>query len=168
MAAPLDLPSALSFFICSINSLAAFRTPGTGRSSALSIRSTAMKQAAGAGVSTSRMLSGQAITAASCTFSPASGKLAISSGFFCTAGSHLLLQGRILNFQDHVWIVQDPLGQDPVRGPGVFIQHNMVCLGLYIYDFGGKIRRFVAIILRHAFFLRKEAFLSLEQFSVIG
>ena len=85
MAASLDLPSALSFFICSINSLAAFRTPGTGRSSSLSIRSTAMKQAAGAGVSTSRMLSGQAITAASCTFSHASGKLAISSGFFCTA-----------------------------------------------------------------------------------
>ena len=162
MAAPLDLPPALSFFICSINSLAAFRTPGTGRSSALSIRSTAMKQAAGAGVSTSRMLSGQAITAASCTFSPASGKLAISSG------SHLLLQGRILNFQDHVWFVQDPLGQDPVRGPVVFIQHNMVCLGLYIYDFGDKIRQFVAIILRHTFFLRKEAFLSLEQFSVIG
>ncbi|MFK2201106.1 hypothetical protein ACIXMP_22170, partial [Bacteroides fragilis] len=70
--------------------------------------------------------------------------------------------------QDHVWIVQDPLGQDPVRGPVVFIQHNMVCLGLYIYDFGGKIRQFVAIILRHTFFLRKEAFLSLEQFSVIG
>ncbi|EYE50105.1 hypothetical protein HMPREF2533_02677 [Bacteroides fragilis] len=44
----------------------------------------------------------------------------------------------------------------------------MVCLGLYIYDFGDKIRQFVAIILRHTFFLRKEAFLSLEQFSVIG
>ena len=130
MAAPLDFPSALSFFICSISSLAAFRTPGTGRSSALSIRSTAMKQAVGVGSFTSRTLSAEAMTADSCTFSPANGRWAISSGFFCTATICCRSEGfsifRITSGLARMSVIR-------TESDGRLFSFNMIvsCLGLY-------------------------------------
>lgn len=78
-------PDFLFPFIRNTSLRAAARIPAVGGRSALNIPSTAVKQARGDGACMRRTLSGEAITAASCTFSVGLVNSRTSSGFFCTA-----------------------------------------------------------------------------------
>ena len=137
-------PSFLFPFIRNTSLRAAARIPVVGGRSAWNILSTAVKQARGDGACMRRTLSGEAITAESCTFSVVLVNSRTSSGFFLYGGN-LYLFCRLFDPLDCVRIVQNCCKLCMFRQQVVFIWHGSFFL-CYISD--TMIGEYTAIVLR--------------------
>lgn len=125
-------PSFLFPFIRNTSLRAAAKIPVVGGRSALNIPSTAVKQARGDGACMRRTLSGEAITAESCTFSVGLVNSRTSSGFSVRRQSAFFC--RFFDPLDCFRIVQNCCKLCMFRQQVVFIWHGSFFLMLYFRD----------------------------------